>query len=308
MRVLVTGIGGDIAQAVATILRERRDVGFLLGVDLHGEHGGQLFVDQTELVPSARHPGYLEAIRGIAERFAIDVIFPMTEPELAVWSEEGTVKWGRKIISAGPRVIAAGVDKLATSRELQRIGIPGPWTFQVGEQFPREYPCILKDRFGSGSRAVFVVGDRADAEYLSSKHPNAVYQQLLEPPDKEVTCAVYRTLDGRVATLQMLRRLSGGFTGWAKVVRDDATEAMCEALAVGLDLRGSMNVQLRLTAAGPRIFEINPRFSSTTLMRHRAGFSDVCWALDESLGRSVALPEIRPGKILLRVQGAAVVA
>ena len=30
---------------------------------------------------------------------------------------------------------------------------------------------------------------------------------------------------------------------------------------------------------GPRIFEINPRFSSTVMMRHAIGFSDVAWML-----------------------------
>ena len=82
---------------------------------------------------------------------------------------------------------------------------------------------------------------------------------------------------------------------------------MCEAVAQGLGLRGSMNIQLRLTDKGPRIFEINPRISSTVLMRHRLGYTDVLWALDEVEGRSVVFPEIPQGRIMVRVQGATVV-
>ena len=81
---------------------------------------------------------------------------------------------------------------------------------------------------------------------------------------------------------------------------------MCELIAQGLDLRGSMNIQLRLTDKGPRVFEINPRFSSTVLMRHRIGYSDVLWALDETEGKSVVFPEIPQDRIMVRVQGAAV--
>jgi carbamoyl-phosphate synthase large subunit len=129
---------------------------------------------------------------------------------------------------------------------------------------------------------------------------------LLEPHSGEVTCAVYRTKDGRIAILQMLRRLAGGLTGWARVISDDAVEQMCKEIAEGLGLRGSMNVQLRLTDAGPRVFEINPRFSSTVAMRHLLGFSDVAWTLDELDGRSVNPASVPVGRVAVRIQGSAV--
>ena len=81
---------------------------------------------------------------------------------------------------------------------------------------------------------------------------------------------------------------------------------MCEVIAKGLDLRGSMNIQLRLTDKGPRVFEINPRFSSTVLMRHRLGYTDVLWALDEAEGKSISFPDIPLGRIMVRTQGATV--
>jgi carbamoyl-phosphate synthase large subunit len=65
-------------------------------------------------------------------------------------------------------------------------------------------------------------------------------------------------------------------------------------------------VQLRLTDKGPRVFEINPRFSSTVLMRHRMGFSDVLWAIEEAEGKTVSYPKIPNGKIMVRVQAAAI--
>ena len=82
---------------------------------------------------------------------------------------------------------------------------------------------------------------------------------------------------------------------------------MCETIAKGLNLRGSMNIQMRLTTQGPRVFEINPRFSSTVLMRHRIGFSDVLWALDEAEGKELIFPQSKPNQILVRVQDVAIV-
>lgn len=304
--ILITGIGGDISQGVATILRENRPDLRLIGVDVHAQHGGHLFVDQFDLVPSASAPDYMEAIKNIVKKYSVDVVIPMSEPELGAALPFSELAPGVKWITAGERVVGAGLDKLETVHALTGLGLPVPWTKPVSEGRPVAYPCIMKNRFGSGSRAVFIVNNDEDVDYLVKRYSDAIFQELLEPADREVTCAVYRRRDGEVASLLMLRRLTGGFTGWAKVIKDEETSRMCEVIAQGLDLRGSMNIQLRLTDKGPRVFEINPRFSSTVLMRHRMGFTDVLWALDEAEGKSVVFPDIPQDRIMVRIQGATV--
>jgi carbamoyl-phosphate synthase large subunit len=306
--ILITGIGGDIGQCVATIVREtvggtRR----LIGCDTHEQHGGSLYVDAFQRVPAARDKGYLEALMSLIEAQSVTTVIPMTEPELELLG--GVVAGGSAIawITPGAKAIAAGIDKLATAQTLTAAGIPMPWTDRADAGPPRTYPCIVKSRRGSGSRSVHKAHTPSEADYFAQRDPEAIYQEYLEPDDREVTCAVYRARDGRIAVLQLLRRLVGGFTGWARVIRVDTVEAMCRRAAEALDLRGSMNVQLRLTADGPRIFEINPRFSSTVLMRHRIGFSDVVWTLDELAGRAIEFPTPREGTIVVRTQGAAIV-
>jgi len=306
--ILITAIGGDIAQAVATVIREARPDYRLVGVDAQERHGGTLFVDAFYTVPGATDKNYLSAIRSVIEKESVHIVLPISEPELAalgpVQPQLKELLW----LTCGETVITTGLDKLATASRLEHLGLPVPWTVPVAAGYPPEYPCILKSRTGSGSRSVFTVVDKEDAEYLVKRHPDAIYQELLQPAKREVTCAVFRAKDGRVATLQMLRRLVGGLTGWAQVIDDAATFDMCRSIAEGLDLRGSMNVQLRLTEKGPRVFEINPRFSSTTLMRHRLGFRDAVWALDDLEGREFQIPEISPGSIVVRVQNAALLA
>ena len=304
--ILITGIGGDIAQAVATLVREARPGARIVGSDVHGQHAGRLFADECAILPPASDPGYANALKALVASREIDLAIPVTEAELAVMAQAlgnpPAVRW----VSPGPRVVAAGVDKLATAQSLAALGLPVPWTRAAGDGPPQQYPCVLKPRFGSGSRNIFVVDNADEAGWLARKYPDAVFQELLEPADAEVTCAVYRTRDGRVATLQLLRRLAGGLTGWARVIRDEAVEGMCAAIARGLDLAGSMNVQLRITAAGPRVFEINPRFSSTVAMRHRLGFTDVAWTLDELDGRTVNPAPVPVGRTVVRVQGSAI--
>jgi len=304
--VLITGIGGDIAQGVATILRECRPGFRLIGVDLHSQHGGHLLVDAYETVPGASDPAYIAALDSVIEKHAVNIVIPMSEPELGVLFAKGDLPPGPVWVTAGSSVVAAGLDKFATVQALCRFGLPVPWTVPAIESVPLAYPCILKNRYGSGSRAVFKLLDAEDAAYFVKRYPESVYQEFLEPAEREVTCAVYRNRAGDVRALLMLRRLTGGFTGWATVIKDDETENMCMRIAEGLDLRGSMNVQLRLTKNGPRVFEINPRFSSTVLMRHRLGFSDVLWAIDEAEGKTLIYPTIPDTGTMVRVQAATV--
>lgn len=304
--VLLTGIGGDIAQSVAKIIKSKWPQCRLLGTDTHQEHGGHLFVDQCFSLPMASDPSYTDKLLHIISSQDIHFLLPMTEPELGVLDKFGERVGSAHCITAGTAVIQAGIDKLATSQALQRLGLPAPWTVAVGSGEPPSYPCILKDRFGSGSRAVFIVEDQAEALLLAKKHPKAIYQELLEPADRELTCAVYRSRNGITASLLLRRKLAGGFTGWARVVDDAETSRVCEVLASGLDLRGSMNVQLRLTDQGPRVFEINPRFSSTALMRDYLGFTDVVWTFEEALGFGVNFPTIAAGQEMVRIQDAAI--
>jgi carbamoyl-phosphate synthase large subunit len=306
--VLITGIGGDVAQSVAAIIRKYHSDWRLVGTDIHSEHAGSLFVDDLYTLPMASDTNYLYALYKLIDHKNVDFVIPITEAELDTLHNSGCELSSDMWIYAGSEALEAGLDKYATAKMLEKLGIPAPWTILASMGKPVTYPCIFKSRKGSGSSSVFVVKDDNDVSYLLKRFPDSILQELLSSPEQEVTCAVYRTRDERVLTLQMRRRLAlGGFTGWATVVDDKSIHKMCESIAHSLNLRGSMNVQLRVTDNGPRIFEINPRFSSTTLMRHKLGYTDVQWSLDEMNRKQVVFPYIEQGSIVARVQDAAII-
>lgn len=299
--VLITAIGGDVSQSVASVIKESCPDIRLIGTDINLEHAGSLFVNELLQVPKASSIRYLEKMREIIKSYSVDLVIPISEPELSVFKPLIDELGKQRCITAGQSILDIGLDKLKTAMAIKSLGIAIPWSVSADTQSPIEFPCILKSCRGAGSKNVFVVENNEEAIFLARKFPNSIFQELLEPADKEVTCAVYRRKDGQTAVLQLLRKLTSGYTSWAKVINDRATLDMCKAIAKGLNLNGSINIQLRLTKNGPRVFEINPRFSSTALMRHRIGFSDVLWAIDEAEGKVIDFPDIVTDECMVRV-------
>jgi carbamoyl-phosphate synthase large subunit len=162
------------------------------------------------------------------------------------------------------------------------------------------FPVILKPRHGAGSKNMFVVRDPDHLTFLSRYVPEAVLQEYLFPDDEEYTVGVYRSLRaGHVGQIVLKRTLGAGLTYKAEVVFDPDIDSVCRRLVESLDLWGPVNVQLRKTARGVRIFEVNPRFSSSAVMRAHFGFNEAELCLrDLVLEETVPTPNVRPGVAL----------
>ena len=298
-RILVTAIGGDIGQSIAQCLRDNEDGMFVFGTDIHDKHGGSLFVDQFHTVPSANSPDYLQTISDFVKKENINVIIPVNENEIKLLTNS---LHDLQLIHCGKEIVNTGLDKLATMEFLKTLGIEVPWTVNADNETPYDFPCIMKPRFSSGSRSIFIIKSNAEAKFFSNKYPECVFQELIEPFEKEITCGLYRSKEGHIESIQFERLLVGGLTGWARVVKNKQVENLLNVIAKGWTLEGSINVQLRITKKGPMIFEVNPRFSSTVYMRHKLGFTDVLWSLKEFFDEPVKLTGAEIGSVCIRKQ------
>ena len=97
-----------------------------------------------------------------------------------------------------------------------------------------------------------------------------------------------------------MRKLKESYTCWAQVIKNSKIEKLCKKIAKNIGFFGPANFQLILTKKGPIIFEINPRFSSTVLMRNYLGFTDLLWSIEEKFGLKLTKNKIPVGKIISR--------
>ncbi len=286
LKILVTGCGGDIGLAVGRILRQLGIAKQIWGTDTHNAHAGRAIFDDCQVIAPASKPEYLSDLEKTVKRLKPDLIIPVAEPEIRRLREERIEREfsGARLITANSKTLDVGFDKLATANLLESLGLPFPWTIPVESGVPKNLPCIAKARTGSGSRTIAVIKTvEEQRQYVVREVGNSIWQEYLTPDDQEITCGVFRMPGCSTRNIQFRRKLLGGLTSSGEVIVDPEIDFVVEKLASALELRGSMNVQLRRTNRGPVIFEINPRFSSTVMFRHKLGFKDVLWSIEDSL-------------------------
>lgn len=306
MRVLITGIGGDIGQSISQIIRKEFPQWRICGCDTNTQNSGSQYVEKVYTIPRADVEGYLAEITKLIDVEQIGLCVPTSEAELDYFNRNQIRKiGGASLMMANATAIEIGLDKYKTNKFLGEIGIPVPLTVKADDDLSQvNFPVIFKSRRGAGSKINFLCENLSEASFYRNKYPGGIFQELLLPNDQELTCAVFALKNKEVRIIQLQRVLTGGYTSWAKVVYFEEVAKQCLQIAKSLDLIGSINVQLRLTKEGPRIFEINPRFSSTVLIRDLLGFKDLFWSLQDFLDDEINSFELAIGSVGVRTQGA----
>jgi carbamoyl-phosphate synthase large subunit len=296
MNIVVTGVGGDIGNGIGRILRESEFAKKIIGCDLHDEHSGLGIFDECVLLPKADSADYLKALEDVAFSFQADAVVVTSESELRLitkFTVESLVSL--PLVMANQKAMSIGFDKLRTIEFISGLGNSTPWTSVISESDPVNYPCILKSREGAGSQSIFILNDSSSLEPYRKLFPDYICQEYVGNEYAEYTCGVYGCADGEVRTIIFRRRLVSGVTTYAELVESKEIKSLCVDIAKALELRGSINIQLRYTDRGPMVFEINPRFSSTVVFRHKLGFTDLVWSLQEQvLNLSTSYVPTRP--------------
>lgn len=283
MNILVSGVAGDIGFGLGRILREWSLFDKLYGIDILKDHAGSLIFDFTDVAPRADSYAYIDWVIDYVKIHNIEIFVPTSEAEILQVSRNITVfNSVCRVLINGSRLIEKSLDKNETLNYLENCGVDVPKHGLVEPAFkPTRYPIIVKPRRGQGSKGLLKVSNAAQFYKIGEDY---VWQEYLEPNDEEYTCAVYvsKALKSRILLLK--RVLVGGITGRAIVVNNIEIEKYVKKIIAAWNVAGLYNIQLRLTKDGPKLFEINPRISSTVVFRDKLGFKDFKWWVLETLG------------------------
>ena len=289
MKILVSGAGGDIGVGVGRVLKEWGIFDRLYGIDISDDHPAKIIFDQVNIAPRSDDSNYLEWLCNFISNNAIDLFIPTSESEIFVISNNiDQIKKHTKILINDQLIVNKSLDKWETLNFLASNGVAVPNNGILGQDIPLNFPVIVKPRRGHGSKDLQKIETKS---VLKNCPKDSVWQDYLKPSDQEYTCAVYVSKDFNLKTLLIKRLLVGGNTGKGVVVKNKKIKDYVESIAKAFNKPGCYNVQLTLTTDGPRIFEINPRLSSTLVFRDKLGFNDLRWWVSEMLNIEYSLYE-----------------
>jgi carbamoyl-phosphate synthase large subunit len=266
---------------------------------------GFSFADRSYVIPFGADESFIEGLREIVRRERPQFIIPGVDEEIpkvhAFVREEAPEI---RVLTPSAAFCDLVLDKWTMAQALSAHGLSVARTWLASDAAEATYPAIIKPRVGRGSRGLAFLDNAADLrEYLraSPQAPDRfVVQERLT--GIEFTTSVVVTLDGTflaVVPKEAVDKRGITHVGVTRSVPE--IHELCRAIARELDPRGPFNVQLVLDRERvPRVFEINPRYSTTMALTIAAGINEVDAVLRHARGDDPGRLTFEPDLMMLR--------
>ena len=305
INVLITGVGAPGGVAILKALKHSNLDIRIVTADMNKKSVGLFFSNASYYLPSIKDKSYIERLVQICNKEKIDIVFIGSEPELRfILQHVNTVeaKTGAVFVISRSSLMEACLDKWEMTQLLNDYGFNCPQTTLASDKDGIKamvskfgFPLFLKPRLGSGSKSTFLIKNLNELKFFTEYVPDAVVQEWLAEDEQEYTVGVYVSSTGNVVgSIVCKRELAAGLTYRAFFDRYPEISQYCENVADVLKPLGPFNFQIRMHKKQPYIFEMNPRCSSTTVMRAVLGFNEPEMAiLDLVLGQKIETPNIQ---------------
>ena len=291
LRILVTGVGGDIAQSILKCIHDSTYEYFIVGCDIDKYSAGRLVVDEFKISPKVLdEDNYKKFISDTINQFSIEYIIPTSEFEIKYFNKYRLEFQAKNIyvLINNTFILDTFLDKYKTAKYLEEHNLPFPASYLLEEfQNQLKLPVLIKPRVGCGSKGIFKVRTLSELELYKKTLQDAIVQEYLDNELEEYTTGVFSS-NNDVYSITFKRTL--GFGGLSKIVEisdDDKINILAKTIAQKCKLKGAINLQSRKRGDNYVIFEINPRFSSTVYFRHYFGFTDVIWWLEAIMNKKI---------------------
>jgi carbamoyl-phosphate synthase large subunit len=287
INVLITGSGSLYGVA---IIRELLKTDLPLRLVACDQKAGTLGVHLAHrayiVFPAQEEERYYEQMQSIINREKIQAVFVASSQEIEFYSRhrrEIEKQTGAKVFVNYPEILRICNDKWLTVRFLEEQGFFFPKTLRYPEERKKleawlcevQFPVVTKPRRGAGSQGVHVVEDQEKLAALLENQSGIIIQQYLTDDAGEFTTGICTGKDGRILSgITLKRHLQDGMTISAESGPFAGITDYCRKIARALSSYGPCNFQSRLLDGKPHVFEINPRFSSSTGMRCLFGVNE----------------------------------
>jgi carbamoyl-phosphate synthase large subunit len=311
--ILVTGVGGGVGQGIYFALNKEKHNIFVS--DSHKYAAGLYLTKNHFITGNLEESDNFEKFIKLIRSNKIDVILPGNEYDVLTLSKNKSLLESatKAIVIVSPKeTIELTNDKWRTYEYLKskKIAIPKTYLWSdnsIMDDIVKDiaFPWIIKPRFGTASRGVVRVTSLAQAQELVTTTSNPLIQEQLVNLEQnelgsEYTCSVFRDMKGNFFGPFVARRSLRNGTSWiVEVISKPDFDEYLLSIAQSLDYSGPLNIQLIETKSGPKLLEINCRFSGTTGIRSYFGFNEPEMSITSFYDKkSIKSIELKEGTVL----------
>lgn len=304
MNVLITSASRKVVliKAFQRALSEEGG-GQVIAIDASPMSAALHFADKGYIVPPGSGESFLAAVQTLCQRHDIRLLIPTRDEELPFFAG------ARQMLqSIGVTVMVPDLDVVKICQDKRLFiefclehGFSVPKTYAATEAIP-EFPLFVKERFGKGSKRIFLVKSRSDLDYLLQRLKEPIIQQYIQAP--EYTVDLFADFSGEVLAVVPRERLTvfGGesFVGRTHKNWNIIHEAI--RLAKALGLIGHNTIQCFWHDGKVKFIEVNPRYGGGANLGFAAGAFTPRVLVRLVLGREIrpAIGEFEDGYIMLR--------
>jgi carbamoyl-phosphate synthase large subunit len=238
-------------------------------------------------------PRYADDLTALVSRSEVQAVIPTIDTELLqlmrlsnALRSHGAVA----VVSTGP-FIAATTDKWLTSQTFSAEGVACPRTWLPEDLGDVSLPnrVVVKPRLGSASQGILRVSKDQVAHAIALTDQPIVQEELT---GREVTVDALFDMSGRLihyVPRLRLKAIGGESVEGITIDRSELGPWIDNALlACGrLGARGPITLQCFIDSTGPKLTEVNARFSGGFPLTYRAGGRYPQWLLEELRGSIV---------------------
>ena len=276
-KLLISGLGGSLFPYLHHRLRDCYEVVYIdANADLK-----RLYPDLTFIpAPMVLDPSYPQFIKGIVKSHHIDYYIPLIDEELPIaHSLIGDRDFECEIIAPQASFVQLTLNKLDLMRRLSEYGISSIPTWRGDDRPANMSKLIVKPISGRGSRGVRRINSSEEFDaYIvleNYDYSSVLLQSYYE--GVEYTVGVLASADNRLLAISTRKVITKkGVTIQAITVNEPIIDQLVEKIQSMFKPSGPYNVQLIVDRTGiARVFEINPRFSTTLVMSYAGGIDEI---------------------------------
>ena len=303
-RILLTGAGGAATLEIIRSL-QRTSRYELIGADAYRYSAGFPLLCRGYVVPFGASPEFSGAMRKLLDLERPDAVVPLVDEEIPVVHALVSGHFpGTVVIAPRLEFCTQAMDKWAMAEAMRLAGLATARTWLASGARDWPYPAVIKPRTGRGSRGLASLERPEDFENYLRKASRGADQYVVQErlSGVEFTTSVVVTLDGRLLAVvpkEAVEKRGITRVGITRVV--PAIDELCAGIQERLQANGPFNVQLVLDKDGiPKVFEVNPRYSTTTALTIAAGIDEVDAVIRSAFGEKVEPLHYRPGVMMIR--------